>query len=344
MQKDGLQTLEPTALAIKQVPSSSATLTTMYFPDEITITLRHMPQPEHLSKNCGRSDYTTYQAFFVNSSLNTKAFLGPFSKLRPGTFQLIAENIPDGTWDQLVISLAPDDPSELGMPIFILSDSFSHGAVPPERYTALPADFPRVNQCQSTDMSIPETKQYPLAKSCGSSNELLEPDTSLPELNNPSATPVEETINSHYNEDDSLLLQPGTVLPEDGIYTDNLGVASPSHKKIAPMDGPTWFNLGDRAEQSDDTLVPIVISELPNHALWLVNYQGIQLVGYTFDPANPKKPMLIVHGVPGDHRQKAKPKEQGYNYWVAHPAGKAGFWLRYVNPIDNLVVYPFPIK
>lgn len=347
MHMEGMHILQPTALAIKQVPSSSATVNTGGFPHELTITLRHIPQPEYLAKNCGRTRHTTYQAFLVNNSHNTKTFLGPIRKLRPGTFQLIAENISTGTWDQLVVSLTHDDPSDLGMPIFTYEYNFCN---PPERYTALPADFPRTDQPPAANQLTPKTKQntdsgdYNPNSAGQSGNGLLKPGTVLPEQSKPFMSP-DEAVSGFDSEDERLLLQPGTVLPEDETYAVNPGITSPSHQKTAPMDGPAWLDLGASGEkESEQSLAPLVINELPHHALWLVNYQGVQLVGYVFEPFDPKKPIFIVHGVPGDYSRRAKPKEQGYEYWIADPAGKSGYWLRYVNPLDNLIVYPFPVK
>lgn len=348
MQMDGIHILQPTALAIKLAPSCSATVNIGGFPAEITIALRHIPQPEHLAKGCGRSIYTTYHGYLVNNRLNTKTFLGPISKFRPGSFQLITEHIPEGTWDQLVVSLTHDDPSDLGLPLFTFSGDFNNTALSPERYTTLPADFLHA-ECSNKDALIPVTKPkchsmtHNIKSAAAPNSELLNPNAELTDVNAPSISAKESACN-YDGDDESGLLQPGTVLPEEGIFIDTPNIACPSEQKTAPEDGPVWIDpaMSERI-QSQQTLVPIAINELTNHALWLVNYQGIQLVGYVYNSSDPQKPVFIVHGVPGEQNRKSKPEEQGYDYWVGNPAGKGGYWLRYINALDNLIAHPFPV-
>lgn len=334
MHKGGVQTL-PTASAIKFAPTANAAVNISNFPAELTILLRHVPQPEYLAKNCGRPTFNTYQAYLISNVLNTKAYLGPVSKLRPGMYQLIAQNIPEGDWDQLVISLNHDNSPELGLPLFIYADNLH-----------IPPHITKDNDSAAANISQPapgrsDLRLNPASYTSGvtdntfSNSNQLNPGTVLPEEQ---PSPV---CSTEIAKDENLLLQPGTVLPEDEYCSQNTGylastTASLRGKDTAQQSPPLAADL------SGQVLSPIVIDELPHHALWLVNYQGVQLVGYVYSPAEPEKPLYIVHGVAGAHNRRAKPEEKGYEYWIANPVGKDGYWLRYVSCQDNVIAYPFP--
>lgn len=331
MYKDGLHTLQPTVPLLKQAPSATATMNTAAFPAEISLTLRHVPQPEHFAKS-GRSNGSTYIAYLINNSLDTKTFLGTFEKLRSGTFQLIAGDIPCGSWDQLVISLGAADTTTLGLPLFTLSYSFSNPA-PQERFSALPADFgsEAIRQTPAKPPDPEPQKQY-------REEPTPAPTAQKPFLPKAEAPQTPSAVPEGGSED--MLLQPGIPLPEDNITAIGPDVTVPRGAKSETPTEPSR----ESPQLTDQTLYPLEIAELPNHKLWLINYEGRQLVGYVYDPANPRKPQFIVHGLPGANNRQAKPQDQGYDYWIADPNGKEGFWLRYVSPYDNLIAHPYPVK
>jgi hypothetical protein len=243
--------------------------------------------------------------------------------------------------------LAHDNPSELGLPLFTFSGNFNNPTLPPERYTTLPADLHHMAQCASKDPQIQGIKRKHNFASRNTrsaaepDSESFKPGIELPEVKKPSTSP-EKSV-SDICADDSGLLQPGIVLPEAEFFDGSLGASSLPQQNAAPMGGPAQYNPASEGKHSQQALVPIVINELSNHALWLVDYQGIQLVGYVYNPSDPKKPTFVVHGVPGEYTRRSKPKEQGYDYWVSNPSGKGGYWLRYVNACDNRIAYPFPV-
>ena len=326
MSKDGLHTLQPTAPLLKQAPSAAATVNTAAFPGEISLTLRHVPQPEHFAKSCGRANGSTYIAYLINNCLNTRTCLGTVEKLRPGTFQLITGEIPFGNWDQLVISLS-NDAVTLGLPLFTLSYSFSNPA-PEERYTALPADFGPAAVCQTPAGTFRPAQKY---------REEIAPVLAAQEPFTPAPESPQTPSTGHDNRLEDLLLQPGTPLPDDDIP----GFTASRDTKAA---APAGSNRESHPQLTEQTLCPLEIAELPNHKLWLVNYEGQQLVGYVYDPVSPRKPLFIVHGVPGANSRQSKPQDQGYDYWIADPNGTEGFWLRYVSPYENLIAHPYPVK
>lgn len=324
MHRNGMVTLQPTTLALKQAPNVVATANFSHYPDELLIVLRHIPQPEHFGKVSNRPNYNTYHAFLINSIQNTKTLLGSIGKHRPGTYQLISQCIPTGNWDRLIISLAQGGSAELGLPLF---EATVAAEIPEtERFSTLPA-ITKINR-EACDISVQDKP-------------LLQPGSVLPE---PAITETFNTTADSLAGQNDTLLQPGTVLPEDMFYEKAPGHL-PSPNQAIPSAASDFFDMRKVAEVQDGQLIQqITIPHLPNHACWLVNYQGCQLVGYVFDPSTPKKPLYIMHGVPGSYSNASKPEEKGYDYWITNPRGDGGYWLRYTNPADSAVMYPFPIS
>jgi hypothetical protein len=363
MHMDGISILQPTALVIKLSPSAVATANFSQYPQELSITLRHIPQPEQFSKSTNRSGYNTYYAFLINTRYSSKTFLGSINKYRPGTYQLFAENIPTGEWDQLVVSLSSGGSAELGYPLFEISDDFSVSSSKPDvfdsnRFTTLPADATLQNiSCKAAPISAPRPEKnsnfnanfaHPCnVRSPGTWDSPTTPDPF--DINEPSILQPGMVLSEEDNED--TLLQPGTVLPEGDFLTpsNTAKLFNPqmisSDQQMAKMDGPNFFDL--RPPSTNGTgqisINPFTVPQLKNHMLWLVDYQGFQLVGYVYDSSDPQKQLYIVHGVPGAYQSKDKPSEIGYEYWLANPQGEGGYWLRYVNPQDNTLGYPYPI-
>lgn len=312
---NGLHTLQPTALLLKHAPRAGATVNTSAFPAEISIIMRQVPQPEHLARNCNRLNQSTYRAHLINTTHNTNIPLGTLEKLRPGTYQLISGDIPCGSWDQLVVSLCDTAGVMPGLLLFNSLYNLSHHA--PQENCPAPTPNPPLPDRTPPEPVTPKAKQDKDPALC--------PLTFEPIF---SAAPAEACVQD--GEPESALLQPGTPLAENDLAAFTPDGTMPHHKQAAQSDGPT--------------LTSLEIAQLPDHKLWLINYLSLQLVGYVCESANSKKPLFIVHGVPGPNNRQAKPKEPGYDYWIAHSAGNGGFWLRYVSPYDNHIVHPYPVS
>jgi|GEM_PF-6846824 len=332
MHNNGTVILQPTTLTMKQAPSVIASANFSNYPNELTIVLRHIPQPEHLGKVSNRINYNTYHAFLINTVQDTKTFLGTIDKLRSGTYRIISQNIPSGYWDRLIISLAPGGSLDLGLPLFEASGDYAVEIPATERFSTLPADV---------KINVSETRIYTNDVLNPDHETLIQPGTVLPEPVD--LTPFNQSDPSL--QEDNSLLQPGTVLPEN-ILSRKLThrCNPPSDQHTTPIDAPHFFNLDPPPEtQPGQFIQQISLPQLPNHACWLVNYHGYQLVGYVFDPLAPKKPLYIIHGIPGNYSIASKPTETGYDYWIVNPQGDGGYWLRYTTPIDDIVMYPFPV-
>jgi hypothetical protein len=326
MPKDDTVALQPTPVVIKQAPSSAAVMHVQHDPLELTITLRHVPQPAQVVKNAQRST-VTYQAFLVNTLQNTKTLLGSLTKHRAGTYQLFAEKIPAGEWNQVVICAGNVDSADLGLPLFEASGDFSFLAAS-GLYHTLPA---RTQACNEEDVFPKPGREQP------------PPTIPLPEP--PVALPAQE-VSPGVTEDSWL--QPGTVLPEPRDFSSPSASSTTdtTESKEGLLQPGTVLPEGDLDRTGADhqpSISDFIAPQLPNHSLWLIYYEGYQLVGFTYRTEEPKKPVYIVHGIPGTYTAQDKPQEQGYDYWIENPGGHAGYWLRYATPDDSTIVHPYPV-
>lgn len=160
--------------------------------------------------------------------------------------------------------------------------------------------------------------------------------------------------------------EPGNVIPLEGKLEQPGNYLSPQMPGIAGMSGITgmagipgvggvpgmsWFAgisgmPGIPVESSipGPPDIPGIPAQVPADTNRLSLYQ---LIGLTLDQEG--TPEYLVHGIPGRFNQEDQPQQgkTGYVYWhlaaqqEEHP--DLGYWLVYLDPKTNQVVFPEPI-